>query len=47
MLSQKPWLPHTVSLAHSSMSVGQWRLEWRVCSMHSLYLLGILTYSDY
>lgn len=21
MLSQKPWLPHTVSLAHSSMSM--------------------------
>lgn len=32
MLSQKPWLPHMVSLAHSSMSVGQWGLEGRVHS---------------
>lgn len=32
MLSQKPWLPHMVSLAHSSMSVGQWGLEGRVRS---------------
>lgn len=24
---------------------GQRRLQWRVCSVHSLYLLGILTYS--
>lgn len=32
VLSQKPWLPHTVSLAHSSMSVGQWGPECKVRS---------------
>ena len=40
VLSQKPWLPHMVSLAHSSMSVGQWGLGCRVrsCSVCWLYL---------
>ena len=43
MLSQKPWLPHTVSLAHSSMSAGQ-----AGCSVGSaLYSLGILIYLAY
>lgn len=45
VLSQKPWLPHMVSLAHSSMSVGQGRLQCRVCSLFSgnSYLFGLLT----
>lgn len=43
MLSQKPWLPHTVSLAHSSMSAGQWTPACGVHS-HSLYSLGTLIY---
>lgn len=48
VLSQKPWLPHTVSLAHSSMSAGQWRLGWRACShtlslfVENTYLFGLL-----
>lgn len=45
MLSQKPWLPHTVSLAHSSMSAGQGGLQCRACSLFAgnTYLSGLLT----
>lgn len=45
MLSQYPWLPHTVSLAHSSISVGQGRLQCRVCALFAgnIYLFGLLT----
>lgn len=45
MLSQKPWAPHMVSLAHSSMSAGQGGIQCRVCSLFAgnTYLSGLLT----